>query len=576
MPVRVALLVVGSLVVAVTVRTVESGPGFSFALGVTGRAILLASGIAPALVSLWLWPRRPTVCILLCATGVTWLLAEWDNPAAEPWVFTLGLVSYAVCPAVVTHLAVTYDGRTTHWSSVIVVVGYVITLAVMGAGPALFFVPGPSDCPVCPRNLVGMFSDPSQEASLLGLGVLLGALWTGATSTFLIARLIAASHARLRTTVAVCTCAVLFVGLTCAAYVRGLGAGLLGSGPTDRHIWQGQGVVLLCLAAGVVADELRRRRDQRALTTVVTALGYGGQLRRALADRLGDPALAVAYPVDDGSRFVDETGSQVDLPSDPTRSSTPIARNGVLLAFLIHRPGLSSVDVQELASAVHLPLEHAGLTAAALDQLEELRSSAARVVAAGDAERRRLERDLHDGAQQSLVALKMAAASLGSRIPSDDLITVQYELETAIASLRLLAHGLYPTLLASDGLAIALAALAESRDLTVVEVPSTRLPELLESTIYELVEGIGPRNHSEVNIRCTAQSVAIDLETDEDPGDLSSIADRVAALGGRLRRRIENGTTRISTVLPLDGATNVSTTVGRNVPKDHAHDKHVR
>lgn len=569
MPVRVALLVLGSLVVAVTIRTVESGPGFSFALGVTGGAILLASGIAPALVSLWLWPRRPTVCILLCATGVTWLLAEWDNPAAEPWVFTLGLVGYAVCPAVVTHLAVTYDGRTTRWSSAIVAAGYVITLLVMGAGPALFFVPGPSDCPVCPRNLVGMFPDPSLEAPLLGLGVWLGALWTGVVSTFLIARLIAASHARLRTTVAVGTCAALFVGLTCAAYARGLETGLLGSGPTDRHIWQGQGVVLLCLAASVVADELRRRRDQRALTTVVTTVGYGGHLRTALADRLGDPALTVAYPVDDGSRFVDETGSPVDLPSDgaPTRSSTPIARNGVLLALLIHRPGLRSVDVQELASAVHLPLEHAGLTAAALDQLEELRASAARVVAAGDAERRRLERDLHDGAQQSLVALKMAAASLGSRIPSDDLSTVQHELDTAIESLRVLAHGLYPTLLASDGLAIALAALAESRDLIVVEVPSTRLPELIESTIYELVEGVGPHSHSQVHIRCTAQSAVIDLETDQDPGDLSPIAHRVAALGGQLRRRIENGTTHILTVLPLDGAANVSTTVGQDVPK---------
>src|SRR5262245_24321133 len=149
MPVRLALLVVGSIVVAVTIGVVESGPGYSLAVGQIGFVTLLVGGIAPALVSIWLWPRRPKVCLLLFGVGMAWFLGEWDNPAAEPWVFTVGLIGYAVCPALVAQLAVTYDGRSTRWSSAIVASGYIITLIVMGVIPALMFAPSPSNCPIC-------------------------------------------------------------------------------------------------------------------------------------------------------------------------------------------------------------------------------------------------------------------------------------------------------------------------------------------------------------------------------------------------------------------------------------------
>ena len=131
-----------------------------------------------------------------------------------------------------------------------------------------------------------------------------------------------------------------------------------------------------------------------------------------LAVRLGDPDLVLAFSVDDGARFVDAAARPVSTAAPAGRQLTPLEHAGRPLAVLVHRAGaLSGRDAaDELVAAIHLGLEHERLRAEALAQVEDLRASGLRLVETGDAERRRLERDLHDGAQQRLVGLRSGCA----------------------------------------------------------------------------------------------------------------------------------------------------------------------
>ena len=122
--------------------------------------------------------------------------------------------------------------------------------------------------------------------------------------------------------------------------------------------------------------------------------------------------------------------------------------------------------IEEVASAARLALENERLQAEARAQLEDLRSSRARIIEAGDAERRRLERDLHDGAQQRLVGLSLALRLVRRELGADRQLVARLdeaeaELAPAVAELRELAHGIHPAVLSDEGLAAAVEALAE-------------------------------------------------------------------------------------------------------------------
>ena len=123
---------------------------------------------------------------------------------------------------------------------------------------------------------------------------------------------------------------------------------------------------------------------------------------------LGDPALRVAYALDGRQELVDANGQAVDVAD--ALAETPLAREGRSVAVLLHRPGLldDPAVVEELTAATRLALDNERFRAEVLARIEDLRASRTRIVAAGDVERRRLERDLHDGAQQRLLGLSLA------------------------------------------------------------------------------------------------------------------------------------------------------------------------
>jgi signal transduction histidine kinase len=274
---------------------------------------------------------------------------------------------------------------------------------------------------------------------------------------------------------------------------------------------------------------------------------------------LRDPSVKVGYRLDDG-RLVDGLGRAVLLDAEVT----PLVRGGESVALLSHRPGLlDDPDLtNEVAAAARLAFENERLQAELRAQLEHLRTSRARVVAQGDAERRRLERDLHDGAQQRLVGLSLQLGLARSRLGSqgDSVLLAQIdeaeaELKTALDELRELAHGLFPALLAKEGLAAALEALTEEAP---VEIEIGALPQSLSSTAeaaaYFVVSEAIKRSRDipdKLAARGEGDKLVVELEADIAAGEIVALEDRVGAAGGTLEvARQADGRTRICAELP--------------------------
>jgi signal transduction histidine kinase len=262
--------------------------------------------------------------------------------------------------------------------------------------------------------------------------------------------------------------------------------------PTLETIVRG---VSLLVPLGVVAGIVRSRLRRQEASDLVVELRIEGaaSLRERLARVLGDSTLDLAYRLDDG-RYVDAAGQPFELPRGPDRTITMVTAQGEEVAALVHDPALLDEPalVESVRATAGLVLENERLAAEVRAQLAEVRASRVRLVAATDAERRRLERDLHDGAQQRLVTLSLAlglAASRGDTAGSDVLSRAHNEVEEAIAELRELARGIHPTLLRDEGLAAAVEALARRTPLPVTVEGSVgdRLPDAVELAAYFLV-----------------------------------------------------------------------------------------
>jgi signal transduction histidine kinase len=236
--------------------------------------------------------------------------------------------------------------------------------------------------------------------------------------------------------------------------------------------------------AGILWSRLRRPEASELVVDLQAQTA--ATLRERLARALGDPTLEVAYRLGDG-RYVDAEGRPVELPRDPDRAVTPVTAGGVEVAALVHDPALLDEPalVESVRATAALVLENERLAAEVRSQLAEVRASRGRIVAAADGERLRIERNLHDGAQQRLVTLSVA---LGLEASHADPAAAD-EVEQAIAELRELARGIHPTLLRDEGLQAAVEALARRAPLPV-SVQSTvtgRLPDPAELAAYFVV-----------------------------------------------------------------------------------------
>jgi signal transduction histidine kinase len=248
---------------------------------------------------------------------------------------------------------------------------------------------------------------------------------------------------------------------------------------------------------------------------------------------------------------VDATGRPVAEPvAAPGRAVTALVRDGRRIAVVSHTAALPELE-RELGAAVRLALENERLQAEALAQLDQLRASRVRIVETGDAEGRRLERDLHDGAQQRLLALSYdlrlarAQAQADGDAPTGTLLTeATDQARAALGELRELAHGIYPAILAEAGLGPALASLADAAPLPVEILAEAegRYPAAVETAAYLLVaealEDATSRDasHATVSVVRTGERLVVTVEDDgsDRTAELVQLADRVGALDGRL------------------------------------------
>jgi signal transduction histidine kinase len=478
--------------------------------------------------------------------------------------FTFGLVVWALAPPVVAHAVLAYpSGRPLPAPGrAALLVAYVGAGLVLGLLPALVFDPKQQACSQCPVNLLSVTSDQDMVRFLAQCGVWLGLVWPVALAAVAAWQFARSSSAVRWMAAPVVLGGVVYLLLVWADFVHSLPRGELGNDEFERALWLGQAIALCAIAFGVTWSWLRARRTRSALASIVVDLGHSpppGGLREALASTLGDPALEVAYPLADPGRYIDAHGVAVD-PARDGRTVTPLARGGTTVALLLHRPGLLDNPelVQEVAAAARIALENERLQAVVRGQLVDLRASRARVVAAGDAERRRLERDLHDGAQQRLVSLSLALRLARIQCGADedpDLISgmdqAGQEIGAAIEELRELAHGIYPAVLTDEGLAAAVEALGERAviPVRVVAVPEGRFPPPVEAAAYFLVaEACG-----KIAASTGASSVSVEVKQEEgrllvevtgeeagkpEPGleaRVTGLSDRVGALDGCLR-----------------------------------------
>jgi signal transduction histidine kinase len=284
-----------------------------------------------------------------------------------------------------------------------------------------------------------------------------------------------------------------------------------------------------------------------------------GSVRDALARTLGDPSLELALWLPEPGSYVDSRGLPFELPPpDSQRAVTVLGPAEAPVAALVHDPVLLERRglLEAAGAAARLALENERLQAELRAQLAELRASRTRIVQAGDDERRRLERNLHDGAQQRLLglglALQLARAKVGAETngAAELLGEAENELRRALDELRELARGIHPAILTDQGLGAAVRSLAERSTVPVaIVVPDARLGKPVEAAAYFLVSeslaNVVKYAHASsvrVNIIRRNGSAVIDIDDNgvggADPAcgsGLRGLSDRVQALDGTFR-----------------------------------------
>jgi signal transduction histidine kinase len=343
---------------------------------------------------------------------------------------------------------------------------------------------------------------------------------------------------------------------------------------------------LTALPFGFLIGLFRVRIRRGAVGSLVVELGgHAGRqvgLREALARALGDPSLQILYRVGaaGGGLFVDDAGSPAALPeANASRSVTVLDSAGTPIAALIHDPALEAEPelLESAAAAARLAIDNERLHAEVRSQLREVRASRARIVEAGDRERRRVERNLHDGAQQRLVTLSMALGMIRDQArgggPADltsELDEAIAELRGAIGDLRQLARGIHPAILTDEGLGAALESLAARCPVPVaVRHQAARCTEAAEVTAYFVVaEGLANvakhARATSTTVTVTQNGGGIRVEVADDGvggvctnsgSGLRGLEDRVAAIGGTFGIDSAPGQgTRLIAELPGDAA----------------------
>jgi signal transduction histidine kinase len=567
----VILALAGAAVIATAALLVAFAHGFQ-PYGPDEKLAQVATDgiwIAAGLIA---WQRRPgnRVGPLMTAVGFVGVAQQFYWNAPIP--FTVAqLVSFWPI-AVALHLFLAFpSGRLwTRFERCLVALTYV-AVGVFSVLYALAWDPRADSCPDCPRNLLLVDSHRGLWNALgtAVVFVLLGVLVPGAV--LLIGHVRRSSGATRRALAPVVLTAAAAVVLIVAVLVSALAMTTDGS----VLLWLTD-AAYAAIPVAFLVGLLRTRLHRGAVAELVVQLGSfpsPAQLREAIARCLGDRSLELAFWLPGEERYVDAHGQALDPEGDPGRAVTVLEHGGKRLAALLHdRALLDEPQLLEAAgAAAGLALQNARLQAELRAQLAEVRASRARIVAAGDAERCRLERDLHDGAQQRLLGIRLALQLARGRLADGGaavealLVEADAEVVDALAELRALARGIHPAILTEEGLAPALAGLARRAPVPVeVAVCSERLPAPVEATAYfvaaEALANIVKHayaSRASVQVARNNGRLAVEVADDGAGGadtagtGLRGLRDRVEALDGQLQvDSPPGGGTRVTAEIP--------------------------
>lgn len=531
-------------------------------LGLSGlRAFLTGWIVIPYVLSgLLAWWRRPASRLgpLMVATGLMMALStlQWSG---QPGLHSVGHLLDMVPAALFLHVFLAFpSGRLTAASDrVLVVACYAATLGlqlikvVLGINPA---------------SAVTVWTLPDAAAVVEGvqLTAVAGLLLAGALQLY--ARRRRPDHRARRPAALVVDAFGLALVMLALLYVAGL------------RSWAAAGTIrLITFAALGLAPvaflfallDARLARGGIGGLLVELRADPTADLQAPLARALRDPTLQLAYWLPEFGRWADQNGVPVALPtSDQRRTVRVIDRADEPMAALVFDRALE--DERELldgvAAAAGIALENGRLRAELRARLQELKGSRVRVLEASRQERQRLERDLHDGAQQRLIALSLELGLLGQRVDADPDLRARLKgakdaVSESLEELRDVARGIYPAVLSGHGLAVAVESLADRAGVPVslnIDL-SDRPAEPIEVAAYYVVSEAltnidkhAQATSARVQVGRHGQCLVLDITDDgigvPDPAagsGLRGLADRVDALGGTLHvvRRASGGTT---------------------------------
>src|SRR5580704_3544802 len=508
--------------------------------------------------------------MLLALTGLAILLAQLpaqDSGSAS--LFTAALVGAQLAPFLAGSAALAcpvVPVRRPDWA--IIAVSLAVAVVIRGLLSAAVFDPQAAGCFTCPANLVEVRSDPGLYAALgqwglvltivAGVGLAARAGWRLARAPRIL-RLIYAP-------IVVGGMAAALLAVAAAVHTLPLPTPEID--PALRTLWLAMCCCVAVMAGDVAAGRLRAGwLAGKVSQAVLAALPDPESLRRALADSIDDPDLALVFLRDDGT-VVDADGVQVS-GADHELAVIRVTRADSAVAEIRYRADLAGASHQLMAAvrAGGLAIEHVAAGARLRAELADLARSRQRIVELGDAERQRLERDLHDGAQQRLIALQMLlqmASSAASPPLNASYTTARKAVGAALEELRDLAHGIYPAALADGGLRTGLVTLAETSPVPlVIDGPGPgRTPAAVEAAAYRLVadavriagQAASPETIT-VTIGGSADRLCVRLSAaglDQAAGEqiVAGARDRIVALDGSVTLATTHAKTTIETAIP--------------------------
>jgi signal transduction histidine kinase len=579
--------VVGAVVVTFVLAPI-GGSVSAMRLESVGR--LLVVGV-PVAVGLYVWRRAPfaRLGILLIVSGVVWLVVTFSL-ADTPVAYSIGRVADWVGWAAFVYVMLAFpEGRLVDRTDRVLAasVGFVGAMLWLPTALLVNRYPAPSAWVTCSANCPhNAFMIVGHEPEVVGSAVLpLRELLVVVLFLAVVARLgqrvVSASRIRRRTLTPVL--AVAAIGLLVTAF-----------GLAVRHFDPGSPVlpvtrwlaafalpaIALAFLVGLVRWQLYVAASLRRFAASIGSSAGPGEVRDAFADAFEDPSLAIVYPVAE-DRWAAADGRPVDAPvAARGRSVTDVHdAGGRVVAVLIHDQALETevAFINVIGSYASLSLENHQLGADVAHLVQEMRDTRARATARADDAREQIERDLHDGAQQRLIALRiklqLAADRSGETSPdtTEQFNQLGAEVQLAIDELRAFAQGVFPVVLSDFGPVTALkqALLTAALPTTVSGVNVGRYRPEVERTIYfcclEALQNtykhastataahvtVAARGR-ELTFEVTDNGLGFDVGTAALGAGLRNMRDRVASLGGSLTIDAALGHgTRITGAIPL-------------------------